>query len=164
MDDLAPEAEQKSIPLSAKRIIVNVSLRDMLVAIFIICLVLLIPYIYSSINVGINIADIKMASTLDDQLMPVNVASVFPRDTNQVYCWIEWHNAKPKSPIEITAIWRYLTDEIIITSYNFYIPRKNGSGGISLTMPGKKAFPVGTYRVDIMRQNHKIKSITFKVK
>lgn len=162
MDVLSPNIQQNKIPFSAKRIIINLSLRDMLIIIGIISLILLIPFIYSRINVGINIVDMKMATALDDQLMPVNIAETFPRNTMQVYCWVEWRNAK--SNIEISAKWQYLTDEILITNYPFYISRKNGSGGISLAMPQGKTFPVGSYRVDLMRGNRKIKSITFKVK
>ena len=110
----------------------------------------------------IRITDAKMATGLDDQFMPIQAASVFPRDTKQVFCWFSWENAIPK--MEMKADWNYEIDDVDILTTNFKIPRRKGSGGISLTMPSGKVLPVGSYRVDIIAKNKILKSLTFKVK
>jgi hypothetical protein len=94
--------------------------------------------------------------------MPVQVTDVFPRDTRRVFCWFSWDNATPK--MEMKANWNYVVDDIRILTYDFRIPRKKGSGGISLIMPADKVLPVGSYRVDLVAKNRTLKSLTFKVK
>lgn len=126
------------------------------------CVIGLAFYLYSIKNVGIHIVDAKMAVALDEQLMPVDITNVFPRGTKQVFCWVKWNNAKVNT--EIKAKWHYLTDDIPILNNAFAIPRKEGSGGISLTMPEGKVLPMGTYRINITAKNRVIKSLTFKVK
>ncbi len=110
----------------------------------------------------VHITDAKMAVGLDDQLMPVQVTDVFPRDTKRVFCWFSWENAIPK--MEIKADWNYIIDDVQILAYAFRLPRKKGSGGISLTMPTDKVLPVGSYRIDFIAKNKILKSLTFKVK
>jgi hypothetical protein len=114
------------------------------------------------INPGIEMIDAKMAIGLDDQLMPVQVTDVFPRDTRRVFCWFSWDNATPK--MEMKAEWNYVVDDVHILTYDFRIPRKKGSGGISLIMPTGKVFPVGSYRIDLVSNKIVVKSLTFKVK
>lgn len=109
----------------------------------------------------VRIVDAKMATALDEKLMPVKAADNFPRGTSQVYCWLQWKNSKPK--IEVTARWYYVTDDIHILDYKFKIPRKQGSGGVLLSMPKGKVFPEGEYRVDLVRGWHLLKTLTFKV-
>lgn len=113
-------------------------------------------------NPGIEMTDIKMAIGLDDKLMPVQVTDIFPRDTRRIFCWFSWDNATPK--MEMKAEWNYAVDDIRILTYDFRIPRKKGSGAISLIMPTGKVFPVGSYRIDLKVKNHTLKSLTFKVK
>ncbi len=120
------------------------------------------PFKPLTVKPGITLTDAKMAIGLDEQLMPVQVTDVFPRDTRRVYCWFSWDNATPK--VEMKADWNYAVDDIHILTYDFRIPRKKGSGGISLIMPAGKTLPVGTYRIDLMVKNHTLKSLTFKVK
>ena len=113
-------------------------------------------------NPGIEMLDAKMAIGLDDQLMPIQVTDVFPRDTRRVFCWFSWDNATPK--MEMKAEWNYVVDDVHILTYDFRIPRKKGSGGISLIMPTGKVFPVGSYRIDLVSKKIVVKSLTFKVK
>lgn len=126
------------------------------------CFIGLALYLYSIKKVGIDIVDAKMATALDEELMPVNITSVFPRGTKQVFCWVQWNNAKVN--IELKAKWHYVTDDIPILNNAFTIPRKEGSGGISLTMPEGKVLPMGTYRINITAKDRVLKSLTFKIK
>ncbi len=116
----------------------------------------------SKINADVRITDAKMALGLDDQLMPIDPTEVFPRNTQRVYCWFSWEDAVPQT--EMKANWNYAIDDIHILTYNFKIPRKKGSGGISLIMPSGKVLPVGSYRIDLMAKNQVLKSLEFKVK
>ena len=111
---------------------------------------------------GICITDAKMTTGLDEQLMPIQVTSVFPRGTKLVCCWFSWDNATPKMIVK--ASWNYTIDDILILLYDFKIPRRTGSGGISLTMPEGKVLPVGAYRLDFIANGKILKSLTFKVK
>ena len=116
----------------------------------------------ASIPRPLVITDAKMTTGLDEQLMPLQVTEVFPRDTKLVYCWFSWENAAPKMVMK--ASWNYTIDDIRILVYDFRLPRRAGSGGISLTMPSGKVFPVGAYRVDFIANGKTLKSVTFKVK
>jgi hypothetical protein len=111
---------------------------------------------------GVKITDAKIATGLNEQLMPIQVTDVFPRDTRQVFCWFSWSDAIPK--MEMKVVWNYEIDDIKVLTYDFRVPRKKGSGGISLTLPIGKVLPLGSYRVDIIAQNKVLKSLTFKVK
>ncbi|MEI7751994.1 MAG: hypothetical protein WCJ71_07890 [Candidatus Omnitrophota bacterium] len=112
--------------------------------------------------VGIHITDAKMTTGLDEQLMPLQVTDVFPRTTKLVYCWFSWADATPKMGLK--ASWNYTIDDIRILLYDVQIPRRAGSGGISLTMPDGKVFPVGAYRLDFIANGKILRSLTFKVK
>ena len=107
------------------------------------------------------LTDAKIVTDVDEKLMPVKVTDVFPKGIPKVFCWFKWQNAKAN--MAITAKWHYLTDNIHILDYTFKIPRKDGSGGVSLAMPEGKALPSGAYRLDLAAEKHILKSLTFKV-
>lgn len=110
----------------------------------------------------VTITDIQMTTELDENLQPVKPTNIFPKGTSKIFAWVEWQKSKVNT--EVVAKWYYVTDDIRILEYPFAIPKKNGSGGVSLTMPEGKKFPVGEYRIDITLRNRKLKSQTFKVK
>jgi hypothetical protein len=110
----------------------------------------------------INITDAKIVTGVDEKLMPVEVLDVFPKDTAKVSCWFKWQGAKVGT--EITAKWYFITDDIHVLDYQFNIPRKEGSGSVSLAMPEGKALPSGLYRIDLVERKRVLKSLTFKVK
>ncbi len=109
----------------------------------------------------ICITDAKIAASVDDKLMPVNVTDVFPKKTSKVSCWFQWKNAEINMPI--VAKWHYVTDNIPVFDYTFKIPRKEGKGSIALTMPEGKALPPGEYKIDLTINNHILKSLHFRI-
>jgi hypothetical protein len=109
----------------------------------------------------VKILDIKMASQLDENLMPIKTTDTFPKGTEKIFCWFQWRNAKINS--KITAKWHYVTDDIHIMDYAFALPKKASAGGVSLVMPQGKVLPTGTYQVDLVSEKNFLKSITFKV-
>lgn len=109
----------------------------------------------------IRIVDAATAKGISDKLKPVGITSVFPAGTSAVNCWFLWNNAKPNT--SLLASWRYVTDDVHILDYTFDIPRKSGSGGISLTMPAGKELPAGQYRVDLKKDKRVLRSLNFKV-
>lgn len=109
----------------------------------------------------INIVDIKTSMGVNDKLMPVKITSSFPAGTQKVFCWFQWRNTKVNTMV--LARWYFLTDDIHILDYNFMIPRKEGTGSVSLTMPEDKQLPAGLYRVDLTFGKELLKSETFKV-
>jgi hypothetical protein len=149
---------------------IEISNRLLVLGFLLIALSICTHFIYSqkepsqvaSISKPLIITDAKMTPALDEQLMPTHVTDVFPRDTKLVYCWFSWENATPKMVIK--ASWNYTIDDLRILLYEFRIPRRSGSGGISLTMPNGKVFPVGAYRVDFIAGGKILKSVAFKVK
>lgn len=110
---------------------------------------------------NINLIDIKMATGIDAKLMPVNTTLNFSEGTSKVFCWFKWQGAKINT--EIVVRWHYLTDDIHIYDYSFKIPRREGTGSVSLAMPQGKIFPPGSYRVDLTSQKHILKSLTFNI-
>jgi hypothetical protein len=110
---------------------------------------------------ALTFVDAKIATNIDEKLMPVQIASTFPSGTKQVFCWFKWENATVGT--KVTARWHFVTDNIHILNYEFTIPRKEGSGGVSISMPEGKQLPEGTYRVDLMAGTTKLKTLTFKV-
>jgi hypothetical protein len=56
-----------------------------------------------------------------------------------------------------------VTENIPILDYTFMIPRKNGTGSVSLEMPQGKTLPEGTYHVELLLKTKKLKSLAFKV-
>lgn len=113
-------------------------------------------------NKTIGIVDAKVATAIDEKLLPVNITSVFPEGSTKVFCWFQWKDAKIGTLI--TAKWHYVTDDINILDYAFAIPRKEGSGSVSLSMPENKKLPSGLYRVDLALGNNTLGSVNFKVK
>ena len=109
----------------------------------------------------ILITDVKTATGVDEKLMPVGPTESFPEGASRVYCWFQWKEAKVDT--QVTAKWHYVTDDIRVLDYTFNIPRKQGSGSVSLAMPEDKKLPSGTYRVDLTLGNRLLKSLTFKV-
>ena len=118
-------------------------------------------YFYQQQKKAFRIVNSSMASGVTDKFTPVNVTDVFPEKTRTVFCWFEWKNAKVG--MEIVAKWEYLTDEIHILDYAFKIPRKKGSGSVSLTMPEGKTLPSGDYEVSLNQSNRLCKRLQFKV-
>jgi len=110
---------------------------------------------------AINITAIKMAHDIDGKYLPVNITKSFPSGTAKVFCWFSWKSAKANS--QVTVRWRYLTEDIPILSYNFSIPRKQGSGGVALSMPEGKTLPAGSYLVELFLADKKISSLQFAV-
>jgi hypothetical protein len=109
----------------------------------------------------IQITDIKIAMGIDENLMPVKVVDSLPKDTSKVYCWFKWRNAKVNTVI--LTKWRFVTDDIPILDNAVVIPRREGMGSISLTMPEGKTLPPGAYRVDLTWEDKPLKSLAFKV-
>jgi hypothetical protein len=113
------------------------------------------------IGSDINLVDAKTATAIDEKLMPVGITDVFPKSTSRVSCWIKWRNAKINTPL--LAKWHYITDDVHILDYTFYIPKKEGTGSVSLTMPAEKKFPSGRYRLDLVVGNRVVRSLQFRV-
>lgn len=109
----------------------------------------------------IRIVEAKMAKSVDEKLIPEGVTNIFPQGTAKVTCWLRWENGKIGS--QLAAKWYFITDDIAIYDYRFTIPRKAGYGSVSLAMPGESTLPQGLYRVDLLMDNHRVKSVNFTV-
>jgi len=109
----------------------------------------------------IHILDAKIAKAVNEKLLPMDATKSFPSGTSKVYLWFKWSNAEINTAI--LASWHYVTDDIHILDYSFNIPRKEGAGSVSLTMPESKILPAGTYRVDLKKGSQTLKSLTFTV-
>ncbi|MFA4981861.1 MAG: hypothetical protein WC592_05260 [Candidatus Omnitrophota bacterium] len=103
----------------------------------------------------------KTAMGVDDKYMPVNPMNVFPDGTTRIFCWFSWKDAR--KDVKILARWRYVTDDISILDYTFAIPRKEGSGSVSLAMPEGKTLPPGLYRVTLNAGHRELKSLEFNI-
>jgi len=102
-----------------------------------------------------------MAKEVNDKFRPQGITGVFPAETATVYCWFEWMDAKLDT--SIMASWHYTTDDIHILDYSFNIPRKGGSGSVSLSMPPGKILPAGAYRIDLKHASRVLKMLTFRI-
>ncbi|MCX5712193.1 MAG: hypothetical protein NTY47_03845, partial [Candidatus Omnitrophica bacterium] len=100
----------------------------------------------SPVSNKINMINARTAVGIDQNLKPIKVQDVFVKGTSQVFCWFQWNNAVVGTTV--VARWHYLTDNIHILDYTFVIPRREGSGSISLTMPEGKILPAGLYKVE----------------
>ena len=109
----------------------------------------------------ITITNAKMANGINKKFMPVGVTDVFPAGTTRASCWFEWKNARVGT--KIIAHWQFVTDNIHILNYEFIIPKKEGSGSVSLAMPEGKKLPEGVYKVGLSFGDSILKSLTFKV-
>lgn len=109
----------------------------------------------------IIITDAKMVTAVDEYLMPVKITDIFPKDTTKVSCWVKWQDSKINA--QLLAKWHYITDDIHILDYLFTIPKKEGMGSVTLSMPEGKKLPSGTYKVDLISDRRILKTLTFKV-
>jgi len=112
-------------------------------------------------NAKIRLLDAKTAVSVDDKYMPVQATNVFPVGTSKVFLWFSWADAR--KDIKILAKWHYVTDDIPVLDYTFAIPRKTGTGSVSLSMPEGKTLPAGLYRVTLELDKQSLRSLTFKV-
>ncbi|MCX5698414.1 MAG: hypothetical protein NTX01_01805 [Candidatus Omnitrophica bacterium] len=110
---------------------------------------------------AITITNTKIASGIDEKLMPIRATNIFPSGTTKVFCWLEWEKAKIGT--KIVARWHFVTDNIHILDYEFTIPRKEGFGSVALAMPEKEKLPEGLYKIDLTIGKTVLKSLTFKV-
>ena len=124
-----------------------------------------IIFLFSScslLHIGdIDIVDAKTVTAVDEKLMPVRIVDTFPKDTSKVVCWFQWKNAKVN--IQIMAKWHYITDDIHILDYPFYIPKKAGTGSVALSAPEGKNLPAGEYRVQLVAGGYVFKTANFKI-
>jgi hypothetical protein len=110
---------------------------------------------------GIRLVDAKIATGVDENLIPLEVKDVFPKGTSKVSCWIKWRNAKINT--QLVASWHYVTDDIHILDYSFIIPKKEGMGNMMLSMPDGTNLPSGRYKVNLILGKRILKSLGFKI-
>lgn len=130
----------------------------------IIAVVLITTLVVSGVYIGrgdIHLVDAKIATAVDENLMPLKVTDVFPKGTAKVSCWIKWRDTKINT--QLVASWHYITDDIHILDYPFIIPKKEGMGSIVLAMPDGKNLPSGQYKVDLMLGKRILKSLKFRI-
>ena len=108
-----------------------------------------------------HLVDAKIATAVDENLMPLKVTDTFPKGTSKVSCWIKWKNTKINT--ELVASWHYVTDDMHILDYSFIIPKKEGTGSIVLVMPDGKNLPSGEYKVDLLLEKRVLKSLKFRI-
>ena len=109
----------------------------------------------------IHIVDAKIVTAVNEKLMPVQITNTFPKGTSKVVCWFQWKDAKVHT--QIMSKWHYVTNDIHILDYPFYIPEKMGTGSVELSSPKGKTLPVGNYQVQLLAGNHALKSLAFKI-
>ena len=109
----------------------------------------------------IILTDAKMATAVDENLMPIKITDLFPKETAKVSCWIKWRDSKINA--QLLAKWHYVTDDTHILDYLFTIPKKEGMGSVTLSMPEGKKLPPGLYKVDLVSGNRVLKSLTYKI-
>lgn len=109
----------------------------------------------------INIVDAKIATGIDEKLMPIQVTNIFPAGTSRISCWIRWNNATINT--EVVAKWHYVTDDTPISDYVLTIPKEEGTGSVELTIANEKGLPSGRYRVNLCLGKHVLRSLTFTV-
>ena len=113
------------------------------------------------IDNNIVLLDAKTAASVNEDLLPVDVSGVFPLGTRSVSCWIKWKNARINT--QVLSKWHYITDDIPILDHVFIIPKKEGAGSVTLTMPEGKSLPAGSYKIDLTCNNRLLRSVKFKV-
>lgn len=133
-------------------------LRNILALFFI---VVLLSSCSNGKDTSIWIMNAKMANGINSDYMPVDVMNVFPEGTSKVFCWFSWKAAKKDTNIK--ANWHYVTDDIPVLDYTFIVPRKEGSGSVSLSMPVGSNLPPGLYQVTLASDGQQLKLLTFKV-
>jgi len=130
----------------------------------IVSMLLITAFVISGCDIGTNgmhLVDAKIATTVDENLMPLEVTDNFPKGTAKVSCWIKWKDTKINT--ELVAGWHYITDDIHVLDYSFIIPKKEGMGSIVLSMPNGKNLPSGKYKVDLMLGRRVLKSLKFSI-
>lgn len=115
----------------------------------------------SLLNRDITIIDAKIVTAVDDKLMPVKIADIFPNGTSSLSCWFKWREARINT--QIIAKWHYVTDDVHILDHSFNIPKRDGMGSVMLSMPEGKTLPQGDYKVDLFLGKRLLRSLTFKV-
>ncbi len=132
--------------------------------IMIVSMLLITAFVVSGCDIGgsaIHLVDAKIATAVDENLMPLKVMDNFPKGTTKVSCWIKWRNTKINT--ELVASWHYITDDIHVLDYPFIIPKKEGTGSIVLTMPDGKNLPSGEYKVDLILGKRVLKRLVFRI-
>ena len=109
----------------------------------------------------VHIEDAKIVTAVDENFMPVAIADIFPKGTARISCWIKWRDSRINA--QLVAKWHYVTDDIHIIDRLFTIPKKEGSGSVTLAMPEGKDLPAGSYKVDLVSNNRTLRSLKFKV-
>lgn len=109
----------------------------------------------------IHLVDAKIATAVDENLLPLKVMDIFPKGTNKVSCWIKWRDTKINT--QLVASWHYITDDIHILDYSFIIPKREGMGSIVLAMPDGKNLPSGQYKVDLLLGKRVLKTLGFRI-
>ncbi len=109
----------------------------------------------------LRITGIKTAHDIDDNFLPVHPQNKFPKSTVKVVCWFAWENARVESHLAVK--WHYVTGDIPILTTDFSIPRKKGSGGVTLLMSAGKTLPPGLYEASFVFENKMVKSVRFEV-
>ncbi|MDD5428712.1 MAG: hypothetical protein PHI58_05710 [Candidatus Omnitrophica bacterium] len=112
-------------------------------------------------NRSINITDAKIVTAVDEKLMPVQVMDKFQKGTTKVVCWFQWKDAKVNT--QVIAKWHYVTDDIHILDYTFSIPKKTGSGSVTLSAPEGKTLPAGEYKIELTAEKHSLRSLKFTI-
>ena len=110
---------------------------------------------------GVSITDAKMVTGVDQDLRPVKITDIFPKETAKVSCWIKWQDSKINA--QLLTKWHYVTDDVHITDYVFTIPKKEGMGSVTFAMPDGTQLPSGKYRVDLFSNKRLLKSLTFRI-
>ncbi|MFA5143474.1 MAG: hypothetical protein WC522_04830 [Candidatus Omnitrophota bacterium] len=136
-------------------------LLNILVLLFTIFAAAILSSCSSSKDGRVDIVDAKIVTAIDEKLMPMKVTDTFPAGTTKICCWIKWKNARINT--QIISKWHYVTDDVHIDNYIFTIPKKEGMGSVTLTIPPGKNLPVGLYRVDLLVGKRLLESLTFRV-
>lgn len=110
---------------------------------------------------SIHLVDAKIATAVDENLLPLKITDIFPKGTNKVSCWIKWQDTKINT--QLVASWHYITDDIHILDYSFIIPKREGMGSIVLAMPDGKNLPSGQYKVDLLLGKRILKTLRFRI-
>ena len=132
--------------------------------IIIVSILLIMAFVVPGCGIGgsaMHLVDAKIATAVDENLMPLKVTDNFPKGTAKVSCWIKWRETKINT--ELVASWHYITDDIHVLDYPFIIPKKEGTGSIELAMPGGKNLPSGEYKVDLIFGKRVLKRLIFRI-
>lgn len=108
-----------------------------------------------------KIIDMKTAEGIDEAYMPLNAARTFPAGTSKVFCWFQWENGDTGS--QVALHWHYISEKVAILEYPVPVPRREGSGGVSLSMPEGETLPAGTYEVSVRQGGKVLKSERFQI-